>query len=170
MRYTKEFKLECVKKYMNGEYIDDPEGCTHATFHRKVLDWVYIYEKLGEAGLEHKKPMLTIEDKIEMCHRADNGESLCSIASSYGRPEPFVSKIYKKYLSEGLDGLKSNKRGRPAKMKKDEKKLKLEDIKDPEERVKFLLRENERLQIENEYLKKLSALVQKRMDQQQKKR
>ena len=37
MRYTKEFKLECVRKYMNGENIPDPGGCTHRTFYRNVL-------------------------------------------------------------------------------------------------------------------------------------
>ena len=56
MRYTKEFKLECVRKYMNGEHIPDPGGCTHRTFYRNVLRWVKIFNQLGEIGLEHKKP------------------------------------------------------------------------------------------------------------------
>ena len=34
MRYTKEFKLECVRN------IPDPGGCTHRTFYRNVLRWV----------------------------------------------------------------------------------------------------------------------------------
>ena len=55
-------------------------------------------------------------------------------------------------------------------MKNNKKELKLEDITDPKEREKFLLNELEKLQIENEYLKKLDALVQKRMDRQQKKK
>lgn len=170
MRYTKEFKLECVMKYLNGEHIEDPGGCVHHTFHNNVLDWVRIYKQLGEVGLEHKKSALTYKDKLEICRRVEDGESFTSIAISYGRHANFISKIYKKYLSEGLDGLKSDKRGRPSKMKKDKKELKLEDIKDPHEREKFLLKEIEKLQIENEYLKKLDALVQKRMDQQQKKK
>ena len=40
MKYSKEFKLECVRKYMNGENIPDPGGCTHRTFYRNVLRWV----------------------------------------------------------------------------------------------------------------------------------
>lgn len=51
MRYTKEFKLECVRKYMNGENIPDPGGCTHRTFYRNVLRWVKIFNQLGEIGL-----------------------------------------------------------------------------------------------------------------------
>lgn len=170
MRYTKEFKLECVKKYLNGTYIEDPEGCSHETFHNKVLNWVRIYNQLGEAGLEHNKSKLTLQDKLEICRRADEGESFNSIAVSYGRQVEFISGIYKRYLSEGFDGLKSDKRGRPKSMKNNKKELKLEDITDPKEREKFLLNELEKLQIENEYLKKLDALVQKRMDRQQKKK
>ena len=55
-------------------------------------------------------------------------------------------------------------------MDKKKVELKLEGIKDSKEREKYLLKELEKAQIENEYLKKLSALVQKRMDQQQKKK
>ena len=53
MRYSKKYKLECIRKYKNGEHIQDPGGCTHKTFHNKVLDWVRIYNKLGETGLDH---------------------------------------------------------------------------------------------------------------------
>ena len=42
MRFTKEFKLECVQKYKDGEPINDPGGCKHATFWNSVLEWVRI--------------------------------------------------------------------------------------------------------------------------------
>ena len=121
MRYSKEYKLECIRKYKNGGHIQDPGGCTHKTFHNKVLDWVRIYNKLGEAGLDHKKPELTIEDKIEICNRVSNGETMTEVAISYGRQEDFISKIYKCYLQHGVDGLISNKKkGRPPTMKEKE--------------------------------------------------
>lgn len=170
MKYTKEFKLDCVNKYLNGIHIDDPGGCEHKTFMRKVTHWAAVYQQLGESGLEHKKPELSLEDKINICNRADQGEALNHIAITYGRAEPFISEIYRKYQTGGIDALKLNKRGRPLKMDKKKVELKLEDIKDPKEREKYLLKELEKAQIENEYLKKLSALVQKRMDQQQRKK
>ncbi|MCF0106530.1 MAG: hypothetical protein HUJ53_07180 [Holdemanella sp.] len=169
MRYTKEFKLECVHKYINGEHIENPGGCTRKNFMDKLRNWVAIYNALGEAGLDHKKPKLTFEDKLEICRRVDNGEAYNQIAISYGRQESFISSIYKKYLKDGPDGLKSNKRGRPP-MKEEKSPQRLEDITDPKEREKFLMDMLEKVQIENEYLKKLNALVQKRMDQQQKKK
>lgn len=168
MRYTKEFKLECVHKYLNHEYIKDPGGCTHKTFIWMVRHWVATYQNLGDAGLSHNKPKLTVEDKLEICNRIDNGETFNQVAISYGRKHDYVSKIYKIYLRDGVDGLKSSsKRGRPSKMKKE--KINLEKL-SPEEREKELLARIERLEIENEYLKKLDALVQKRMAQQQKKK
>mgnify|MGYP006974442761 CR=1 FL=1 len=33
MRYSKEYKLECIRKYKNGEHIQDPGGCTQDILH-----------------------------------------------------------------------------------------------------------------------------------------
>ena len=50
MNYSKEFKLECVMKYKNGEYIEDPPGVKHKSFHDQVLLWCRIYDERGEMG------------------------------------------------------------------------------------------------------------------------
>ena len=167
MRYTKEFKLECIRKYKNGEYITDPGGCSHATFYRKLNDWVHIFDELGEAGLEHSKTILSFEDKIRCVQRVINGESMNSIATSIGRQEAQISKWYTIYLHEGFEGLKFRKKGRPPKMKKEEKYIESLSLEEQNEELKKRL---ELLEIENEYLKKLAALVQQRKGQQQKKK
>ena len=167
MRYTKEFKLECIRKYKNREYITDPGGCSHATFYRKLNDWVHIFDELGEAGLEHSKTMLSFEDKIRCVQRVINGESMNSIATSIGRQEAQISKWYTIYLHEGFEGLKFRKKGRPPKMKKEEKDIESLSLEEQNEELKKRL---ELLEIENEYLKKLAALVQQRKGQQQKKK
>ena len=138
MRYTKEFKLECVRKYMNGEHIPDPGGCIHKTFYRNVLRWVKIFNQLGEIGLEHKKPPISSEQKLTLINRVIQGESYCSVAYSIGRQESYVSKLYKLYLQEGIDGLQSHcKKGRPSKMKKEEQNIDLESL-PQEEQIKIL--------------------------------
>ena len=167
MRYTKEFKLECIRKYKNGEYITDSGGCSHATFYRKLNDWVHIFDELGEAGLEHSKTMLSFEDKKRCVQRVINGESMNSIATSIGRQETQISKWYNIYLHEGFEGLKFRKKGRPPKMKKEEKYIESLSLEEQNEELKKRL---ELLEIENEYLKKLAALVQRRKGQQQKKK
>jgi len=169
MRYSKKFKLKCVRKYKAGEYIQDPGGCSHETFHNKVISWVKIYDSLGEVGLEHNKPKLKLEDKLIAIRRIENGESINSVAYSLGRQESSLSKWYKQYLQGGIDGLKSNSRkGRPPKVKKESKQE--EKVLTPEEEIKKLKEELEMAKLENEYLKKLAALVQTRKDQQQKKK
>ena len=164
MRYTKEFKLECIRKYKAGEHIDDPGGCKHETFHNKVRIWERIFDALGEVGLEHKKPKRNWQDKMDMIQRVIDGESIQSVALSNGIQESMLSKWYKIYQEFGIDGLKLDRRGRPPKMAKKSKTS--NEPKTKEE----LEKELEYLRAENEYLKKLNALVQKRKGRQPKKK
>lgn len=164
MRFTKEFKLECIRKYKAGERIDDPGGCKHSTFRNAVLEWVRIYDAMGEIGLEHKKPKRTWQDKLGMIERVLNGESIKSVALSNGIKGYLLSTWYKIYQKSGIDGLKLDRRGRPPKTMKKPKtpnKPKAENE---------LEKELEYLRAENEYLKKLNALVQKRKGRQPKRK
>ena len=69
------------------------------------------------------------------------------------------------YDEEGPQGFNQKRRGRPKKMKLNEDKKKLN--KDIEE---DLIAENQRLRMENEYLKRLNALVQERIKRENKKK
>lgn len=163
MRFTKEFKLECIRKYKSGELIDDPGGCTRSTFRHTVVQWVRIYNALGEAGLEHKKPKRSWKNKMDMIQRVLDGESLTEVAFSNGIQQNLLSKWYKIFKESGIDGLKLDLQG----VHKMAKKPKTSnEIKTKEE----LEKELEYLRAENEYLKKLNALVQKRKGRQPKKK
>ena len=164
MRFTKEFKLECVRKYKSGERIVDPGGCKHKTFWNTVVEWVRIYDAVGEIGLEHKKPKRAWQDKMDMIHRVLDGESITEVALSNGIKHDLLSKWYKIYQESGVEGLKLDRRGRRPKMAKKPKTS--NETKTKEE----LEKELEYLRAENEYLKKLNALVQKRKGRQPKKK
>ena len=97
MRYTKEFKLNCVKKYKAGESISDPGGCKHKTFHKKVKTRTRIYDSLGEEGLEHKIRARTWKDKLEMILKVVSGKSISEVAISNGIEVSLLSKWYKIY-------------------------------------------------------------------------
>lgn len=168
MKYSKEFKLECVRKYKNGEYIEDPPGVTHSGFHHQVMKWNKIFDSMGEDGLDHSRPTIPIEKRIELFIRIENGESYQSVAFSVGIQPDLLIKWHKIYRQEGIEGLQSLKRGRP-KMKKEQKQMKPLDEMTPEEKNKYYEEQLEYLQAENAYLKKLRALVQKKQDQQRKK-
>lgn len=166
MKYSKEFKLECVRKYKEGVYVEMPPGYRrHDDFMHQVRRWVRVYDSLGEAGLEHGRPTLDIDQRLELIKRAENGESHQSVAISASIQDDLLIKWHKIYKESGVDGLKSLKRGRPPMNKK-----KPEKKKDCEKTKKELLEELEYVRAENEYLKKLSALVQERKAREQKKK
>ena len=170
MKYTKEFKLECIRKYKNGEFIEDPPGVKHRMFHKQVVIWVRIYDSLGEAGLEHSKSKLSAETIIELIKRVEAGESYNQVAFSLGRRPDLLIKWHKIYRQDDLDGLKSLKRGRKPMTAKKPKENKKKDSLTQDEKIKELEETNEYLRAENEYLKKLNALVQKRKAQEPKKK
>lgn len=170
MKYSQEFKLDCVKKYKNGEHIEDPPETKHESFHRQVIRWVRIYDSLGEMGLSHNRPKLSIEEKLILFTRVENGESYTSTANSQGIHEGQLIKWHRIYLEKGIDGLKSLKRGSKPMKKNTADNSKLLENMSNEEKLKYYQERNKYLEAENEYLKKLDALVQKRENRQPKKK
>ena len=166
MKYSKEYKLECVRKYKEGIPIEDPPNTNHKQFRIQIRKWNRIFDSLGEAGLEHGKPTLNVSQRLELIQRVENGESYRSAAFSAGIQHDLLIKWHKIYKESGIDGLQSLKRGRPS--MKDKKKP--EKKKDSEKTKEELLEELEYVRAENEYLKKLNALVQERKAREQKKK
>ena len=132
---------------------------------REIRKWSRIYDSLGEAGLEHGRETLNIDQRLELIRRVENGESYSSVALSVGIQDSVLIKWNRIYTESGIDGLKSLKRGRPSMDKK--RPVNKEDSDKTKEE---LLEELEYVRAENEYLKKLSALVQERKAREQKKK
>ena len=165
MKYSWEFKLECVNKYKNGEYIVLPRALMNRrTFMNHVRDWVSIYDELGVDGLKHSSTNKdwTPEKRFELVAKVLSGHSVASVAKNAHIDSGQLYQWVRRYNEKGMDGLQC-KKGRPTKqlvMKKQTKKTKL-SISEQEE-LKLLRERNEYLEMENEYLKKLDALVSKR--------
>ena len=155
-------------KHKKGIHIKAPPGINRSTFLSQVRQWGYIYDSLGEVGLDHNRPTIPVEDRIELFVRIENGESYNSVASSAGIQSELLNKWHKIYRQEGIEGLQSLKRGRP-KMSRKPKVQKPLDQMTPEEKVKYYEEKLEYLEAENAYLKKLKALVEQRQDRQRKK-
>lgn len=69
MRYSWEFKLECVNKYKNGQHIETPLGCkSRRSFLTHVYAWVKNYDDIGINGLMHslKNKAWTPEERFEL--------------------------------------------------------------------------------------------------------
>ena len=165
MKYSWEFKLECVNKYKNGEHINiSGSPGFHHSFMNYVRDWVATYDELGVDGLKHSptNKNWTPEKRFELVAKVLGGNSIQSVAKNAHIDSGQLYQWVRRYNEKGMEGLQC-KKGRPTKqlvMKKKTKKTKL-SISEQEE-LKLLKERNEYLEMENEYLKKLDALVSKR--------
>lgn len=165
MKYSWEFKLECVNKYKKGEKIifpGIPKG--EDSFMGQVRIWTKHYDDLGIDGLKHSpnNKDWTPEKRFELVARVLVGHSIASVAKNAHISKGQLYQWVRRYNEKGMDGLQC-KKGRPTiqlVMKKKTKKTKL-SISEQEE-LKLLRERNEYLEMENEYLKKLDALVSKR--------
>ncbi len=164
MKYTWEFKLECVDKYKNDGHVPTP-GMTRSqrsTFMNHVLAWAKAYEDLGIDGLKHRphNKGWTPEERLDLVAKVLAGNSIKSVAKDAHVNDGQLCKWVRRYNERGMEGLQCRK-GRPSmKEKKAKKKPKL-SVSEREE-LRLLRERNEYLEMENEYLKKLDALVSKR--------
>ena len=160
-KYSEEFKLKVVKYYLNNHYgweyvakqFDIPAWTT-------VRKWVRKYEEHGGKGLiKNQKSSYSgkfKQDVVEYMHT--NHLSATMTATKFNLAnESTVLRWERIYYEEGPQGLYEEKRGRKKNMSSKPRKKKLS--KEVEE---DLIAENQRLKMENAYLKKLQALVQER--------
>ena len=164
MKYNWKLKLKYVEEYKAGKYIELPHnfrGDRHNFIHM-VRDWVKIFDLYGVDGLKnnYKNTLLSADEKLEYVARILAGESLRTVAFEARVGVGTIYQWTKTYKTEGYDGLKLLKKGRPSKkpvMNKDDKAKKL--TKSEKEELILLRKQIEYLKAENAYLKKLRALI-----------
>ena len=68
MRYSYEFKVECVEQYRQGRWMEPPKGIKTENFHKKIRRWVRQTELNGFESLRHKpqNKEWTAEEKYEL--------------------------------------------------------------------------------------------------------
>ena len=138
--------------------------CTPKVGHieKNVLQWKGVYFFMPK-GIPNKK--YTGEFKQMVVEDMRNNElSQCETQRKYEVPRSRIQNWERIYLEEGAEGLYVERRGRATGSKKG-RPPKL-DKKVEED----LIAENQRLRMENDYLKKLNALVQSERQPPNKKR
>ena len=169
MKYTAKYKYECVQKYLKGEHIKHPEGQSRTSFMSHVRDWVKRYIDLGYDGLSHQaeNKVWSKEERFDLVAKVLAGNSIGGISrAAYINPGQLY-KWVKKYQENGIHGLECRKGRKPKELTMSPKR-KNKTSPTAEEEIKLLRERNEYLEIENEYLKKLDALVAKREAKQHK--
>ncbi|MBP3603806.1 MAG: transposase [Lachnospiraceae bacterium] len=165
MRYSFEFKVECIDKYRQGSWPITPEGIKEENFHQTIRKWARIEDSLGVDALKHSNFIKewTVEEKLQLISRVLAGESFKSVAYSVGIEHSVLRKWVTKYKTNGYNGLAEMKKGRPRKgnpMKKKSSPLPLTES-EREELIR-LRAENEYIKAENEVIKKRIALRQEK--------
>lgn len=159
-KYSMEDKIKAVKDVVECGMSAGSVAKSLSTAKAVVQRWVARYEAFGIDGLSMKSGSYSGDFKIRVIeYMRENNASIFRTAVKFGIPsESSVAKWERIYLEEGSDALYKDNRGRKCNMTDDRvKKPKMN--KQVEE---DLIAEIQRLRMENEYLKKLNALVRDR--------
>ncbi len=164
-KYTAEFKLKVVKYCLSHQIGHKKTAHKYGLAPGMVRRWIKSYEEHGYNGLQKNKNS-TYSGKFKQHvveYMLENHLSATETSTHFNLGgAPVVINWEKIYNEKGPQALCEERRGAKRKMKKESKKKNLNE--------KDLLAEVEQLRMENEYLKKLNALVQERIKRENKKK
>ena len=165
-KYSFEEKLEAVLRVTNEEMSTSHSARIMGVHVSQLQRWVHLYNEHGINGLKNSGASYDGKFKVMVVEYMHANHLSCqATANKFCIKGVYtVDKWERIYYEEGPAGLlkKSKKRRPPKSMstkKKQQKKL-------PKKTEEDLIAEVQRLRMENEYLKKLQALVQERIDQE----
>ena len=162
MKYSYEFKKECVQLYREGKWADTPEGVQEKRFHDTIREWFELEQLHGPEILKHGNNIKwTTDEKLEIVSKVVAGNTIRSVAIETGINSGQLYSWVNNYKIYGYNGLVNKKKGRKPKnttMKKiNIHKAKKLNESEREELIR-LRAENEYIKAENEIIKKEIAL------------
>jgi len=152
-KIRKEEKIKAIEEIKAGESII--RTGRKLSIDKTELKWIVrCYRERGEEGLSSHTYNWTAEQRYEVLkYMIDNQLSFRETGVRLGIRHSTIIQWERRYLENGISGLEDKKKGRKPRTPKP--KL-------PMTRLEELEEENLNLRIENEYLKKLNALVAER--------
>lgn len=160
-RFTSDAKLMIIQGY-NSKVTSQREyaeqiGVTRAQFQY----WLKLYELHGEEGLENPYTNCSVGFKLDVLnYMVQTGASLMDTAAFFKLSSyTMVYDWQEKVKVGGVETLEPRQKGRLSMKKKPTKQPKTATAKGSVEEYEARIRQ---LEMENEYLKKLNALVQKK--------
>ena len=158
-KFTEEEKLQAALRYLDGKESSRQIARSIGTDHQAILKWVKQYEYNGVAAFIKRYTNYSPQFKLDVLnYMIENGTSLNETAAIFGIAAPStILQWRKQFETKGFDALQSKKKGRPSMKKETNKQPKQTPVEGSPEALQA---EINRLRMENEYLKKLNALVQ----------
>ena len=158
-KYTSEEKLQAALRYLNGNESSVEIAKSIGTDHTAILKWAKLYKHHGEEAFIKRYTNYSAQFKLDVLnYMIEHGTSLRETAAIFNIPTPSTLNSWQKqFETTGFDALQSKKKGRPSMKKDSNKQPKQAPVEGSPEALQA---EIDRLRMENEYLKKLNALVQ----------
>jgi len=167
-KYSTELKLEIVQRYLKGGISIKTLSEQYAVWMGDIQKWRDAYLEHGVNGLCTTHGTYTGDFKLSVInYMHTTGASIRKTAAHFNIPSYKSVSDWKKLYDElGVDALYIEHRGRASKMGKKRPR----NNKPVHETNEDLLAEVQRLRMENEYLKKLNALIQEKEKAEQQKK
>ena len=165
MRYSHEYKLNCIELYRQGKWPETPEGIKEHNFRTMIGRWARIEDSQGPEALRHQNfnKTWTPEEKLELISQVIAGKSNQSVALSAGINSGMLYQWVRKYKTLGYNGLVDAQKGRPPKESQMRKNTNPVPLTESEREELIRLRaEIEYMKAENEVIKKRIALRQEK--------
>ena len=158
-KFKNTHKLEAIARYQtHSESVIEIAKSIGAN-HEVVRMWIKQFEYHGFAAFEKSYTSYTTQFKMDVLkYMQENGVSSNEAAVIFKISSPGMIRNWRTQLEKGkLDALFPKKKGRPSMKKETNKQPKQAPVEGSPEALQA---EIDRLRMENEYLKKLNALVQ----------
>lgn len=158
-KYTAQFKLEVIQYYLSGRGGYKTTGDYFGILESAVRQWVKAYQYHGTSSTIAKYTHYSAEFKQSvLAYRQTHALSLRETAAKFDIRNRNAIRLWEQaYNAGGIAALTNRKLGRPRIMPKHETSPANQDKPTYEELEKRLVW----LEMENEYLKKLDALIRK---------
>lgn len=163
-KFSIDEKEKIVLTILKGKTSYRSTALKYQTSHRLISLWVDCYKMHGKSGLSFiNGRVYTGEFKLGLLKEMETrGLSLQQMSAKHLITPSTLSIWRRQYEQFGASALfTENPRGRPPKMKQKSENKPIDSISEYDK----LLKENQRLRAENDYLKKLRALIQKKETQ-----
>ena len=161
MRYSYEYKKECVELYRQGKWPVTPTGIKEHNFKCTVRRWVRMEEVRDSEILKHKNfnKCWTPDEKLELVSQVLAGKANQAVAIEAGISDGMLYQWVRKYKIYGYNGLVSQKKGRKSK----NPDMKKRNIHNPRKLEESEYEELIRLRAENEYIKAENEVIKKQI-------